>query len=101
MKKKDIVIAGYSETKIEFKSGRSAYDLAGEALSQLIERTGIRLEDIDGLSVTTALSEAPNPFFAVYMTEALGITPSWLNYGGIGGCSATGGVRRAGVRICR
>jgi acetyl-CoA acetyltransferase len=95
MKKKDIVIAGYSETKIEFKSGRSAYDLAGEALSQLIERTGIRLEDIDGLSVTTALSEAPNPFFAVYMTEALGITPSWLNYGGIGGCSATGGVARA------
>lgn len=95
MKKKDIVIAGYSETKIEFKSGRSAYDLAGEALSQLIERTGVRLEDIDGLSVTTALSEAPNPFFAVYMTEALGITPTWLNYGGIGGCSATGGVARA------
>ncbi len=95
MKKKDIVIAGYSETKIEFKSGRSAYDLAGEALSQLIERTGIRVEDIDGLSVTTALSEAPNPFFAVYMTEALGITPTWLNYGGIGGCSATGGVARA------
>lgn len=95
MRKKDIVIAGYSETKIEFKSGRSAYDLAGEALSQVIERTGISLEDIDGLSVTTALSEAPNPFFAVYMTEALGITPSWLNYGGIGGCSATGGVARA------
>ena len=25
MKKKDIVIAGYSETKIEFKSGRHVY----------------------------------------------------------------------------
>lgn len=95
MKKKDIVIAGYAETKIDFKTGRSAYDLAGEALSQLLERTGISLEEIDGLSVTTALSEAPNPFFAVYMTEALGIIPSWLNYGGIGGCSATGGVARA------
>ena len=95
MKKRDIVIAGYSETKIEFKTGRSAYDLAGEALSLLLERTGIQKDVIDGLSVTTALSEASNPFFAVYMTDALGITPSWLNYGGIGGCSATGGVARA------
>lgn len=95
MKKRDIVIAGYSETKIDFKTGRSAYDLAGEALSQLLERTGISKDEIDGLSVTTALSEASNPFFAVYMTDALGITPSWLNYGGIGGCSATGGVARA------
>jgi acetyl-CoA acetyltransferase len=95
MKKRDIVIAGYSETKIDFKSGRSAYDLAGEALSQLLERTKISKDEIDGLSVTTALSEASNPFFAVYMTDALGITPTWLNYGGIGGCSATGGVARA------
>jgi acetyl-CoA acetyltransferase len=95
MKDQDIVIAGYAETRIDFKSGRSAYDLAGEALSQLLERTGVGIEDIDGLSVTAALSEAPNPFFAVYMTEALGIEPRWLNYGGIGGCSATGGVARA------
>lgn len=95
MKKRDIVIAGYSETKVQFKSGRSAYDLAGEALSLLLERTGIDKNEIDGLSVTTALSEASNPFFAVYMTDALGLTPSWLNYGGIGGCSATGGVARA------
>ncbi|MCS6763975.1 MAG: thiolase family protein [Candidatus Protistobacter heckmanni] len=29
------------------------------------------------------------------MTDALGIVPTWLNYGGIGGCSATGGVARA------
>lgn len=95
MKKRDIVIAGYSETKIDLKTGRSAYDLAGEALSQLLERTGISKDEIDGLSVTTALSEASNPFFAVYMTDALGITPTWLNYGGIGGCSATGGIARA------
>ena len=95
MTKRDIGIAGYAETKIDYKTGRSAYDLAGEALSQLIERSGIRREDIDGLSVTTPLSEGSNPFFAVYMTEALGLTPTWLNYGGMGGCSATGGVARA------
>ena len=73
MKKRDIVIAGYAETPIDFKTGRSAYDLAGEALDQLLERTGIDKAEIDGLSVTTALSEAQNPFFAVYLTEALGL----------------------------
>lgn len=95
MKNRDIVIAGYAETAIDYKTGRSAYDLAGEALSQLIERTGIEKDRIDGLSVTTALSEGSNPFYAVYMCEALGLTPGWLNLGGIGGCSATGGVARA------
>ncbi|HYD61260.1 MAG TPA: thiolase family protein [Noviherbaspirillum sp.] len=95
MKKRDIVIAGYAETPIDFKTGRSAYDLAGEALSQLLERTGIDKDMIDGLSVTTALSEGSNPFYAVYMCEALGLTPTWLNLGGMGGCSATGGVARA------
>lgn len=95
MKKKDMVIAGYAETAIDYKTGRSAYDLAGEALSQLLERTGIDKDQIDGLSVTTALSEASNPFYAVYMCEGLGLTPTWLNFGGIGGCSATGGIARA------
>jgi acetyl-CoA acetyltransferase len=98
-KKRDIVIAGYSETPINFKSGRSAYDLGGEALAKLLEATGIEKDVIDGLAVTCPLSEAPNPFFAVYMTEALGLTPTWLNYGGTGGCSATGGVARAASAI--
>src|SRR5690606_21173539 len=56
---------------------------------------GIEKDLIDGMSVTVPLSEASNPFFAVYMADALGISPTWLNYGGIGGCSATGGVARA------
>ena len=92
-KKRDIVIAGYSETAIDFKTGRSAYDLAGEALAKLLAATGIPKDAIDGLSVTTPLSECPTPFFAVYMTEALGLTPTWLNYGGTGGCSASGWKR--------
>ena len=61
--------------------------------------TGISKDLIDGLAVTAPLSECPNPFFAVYMTEALGVTPTWLNYGGTGGCSATGGVARAASAI--
>jgi acetyl-CoA acetyltransferase len=95
----DIVIAGYSETKVVFKSGRSAYDFAGEAFAALLERTGVAKNEIDGLSVTLALSEAGNPFFPVYMADALGLTPTWLNAGAIGGCSATGGVARAAAAI--
>lgn len=99
MTKRDIVIAGYSETAISFKSGRSAYDLGGEALAKLLEATGIEKDVIDGMAVTNPLSEAPNPFYAVYMAEALGLTPTWLNLGGTGGCSATGGVARAASAI--
>lgn len=95
MARSDIVIAGYAETPVQFRSGRSAYDFAGEALAGLLEATGVEKDAIDGLSVTVPLSEAANPFFAVYMTEALGLSPTWLNYGGMGGCSATGGVARA------
>jgi acetyl-CoA acetyltransferase len=98
-KRRDIVIAGYSETPIDFKTGRSAYDLAGEALASLLAAAGIEKDALDGLAVTAPLSECPNPFFAVYMAEALGLTPTWLNYGGIGGCSATGGVARAASAI--
>lgn len=99
MGKRDIVIAGYSETRIDFKTGRSAYDLAGEALASLLEATGIEKDRIDGMAVVDPLSEAPNPFFAVYMSEALGLSPTWLNLGGTGGCSATGGIARAASAI--
>jgi acetyl-CoA acetyltransferase len=99
MSKRDIVIAGYAETKIDHRTGRSAYDLAGEAFAQLLARCHLDKRVVDGLSLSTALSEAPNPFYPVYMCEALGLVPSWLNAGGIGGCSATGGVARAASAI--
>ncbi|MEX0730586.1 MAG: thiolase family protein [Aquisalimonadaceae bacterium] len=90
-----IGIAGYAEIPNRLRTGRSAYDLAGEVLAELQDKTGIGLEDIDGLSVTTALSEAGNAFYAAFMCEALGVTPSWLHLSGIGGCSALSGVRSA------
>jgi acetyl-CoA acetyltransferase len=95
MNARDTAIAGYAEIPNRIKTGRSAYDLAGEALAALLEKTGLALEDIDGLSVTAALSEGTNPFYAAYMCEALGITPTWLHLSGLGGCSALSGVMRA------
>jgi acetyl-CoA acetyltransferase len=98
-KKRDVVIAGYAETKIAFKTGRSAYDLAGEAFSDLLEVTGIKKSEVDGLSVTVAMSEAPSPFYAIYMCEALGLSPRWTNLSGLGGASVVGAVARVASAI--
>lgn len=99
MSSTDIVIAGYAELPITLKSGRSAYDLAGEVVANLLEKTKVAKHRIDGLSVTAPISEASNPFFGVYVAEALGMSPTWLNYSGIGGCSSVGGVARAASAI--
>jgi acetyl-CoA acetyltransferase len=96
---RDIAIVGYAETKIDVKTGRSAYDLCGEALAQLLARTGVDKREIDGMNVAVALSEAANPFYAVYMADALGISPTWLQLGGLGGASSIGGVARAASAI--
>ena len=92
MTMRDIAIAGYAEIPNRLRTGRSAYDLAGEALAALLATSGLQLEEIDGLCVTASLSEGTNPFFAAYMCEALGITPTWLHLSGLGGCSALSGV---------
>src|SRR5690606_3684852 len=95
----DVGIAGYSEIPNRFRSGQSAYDLAGEALVALQQATGVEIGEIDGLVVAAALSEGANPFYAAYMCEALGLTPTWLQLSGIGGCSALSGVMRAASAV--
>jgi acetyl-CoA acetyltransferase len=98
-RKRDVVIAGYSETPVQFKSGRSAYDFGGETFAKLLQSTGVPKAEIDGMAIAAPLSECSNPFFPVYMAEALGLSPKWLNYSGTGGCSATGGIARAASAI--
>jgi acetyl-CoA acetyltransferase len=93
------VIAGYSEMKNGLKLGRSAFDLAGEVYADLLAKTGLAPQDIDGLSVALPISEAGNVFFGAYMSEALGITPTWLNTSGMGGCSVIAGIARAQTAI--
>lgn len=94
-KESNVGIVGYAELPNRTQSGRSAYDLAGELLSGLLEITGLELQEIDGLSVSASLSEGTNPFYAAYMCESLGVSPTWLNLSGTGGCSAISAVMRS------
>ena len=99
MKRRDVVIAGYAETKLAVKTGRSTYDLAGETMACLLAATGITPRDIDGLAVSGTQSECTNPFYAAFLCDALGLEVSWLNLTGLAGCSALGGVARAMAAI--
>ncbi len=90
-----IVIVGYAETPVSFASGRSAYDLAGQAMASLLAHTGIDKERIDGFCATAALSEGSNPFHAAYLSEMFGLQLNWLQIASIGGSSFLSGAAAA------
>lgn len=94
-----IVVAGYAETPIVLRSGRSAYDWAGEALAALLHATEIRKREIDGFCATASLSEACNPFFAANLTELFGLTLDWMYLASMGGASFLSGVAAAASAI--
>ncbi len=89
------VIVGFSEIPVTFASGRSAYDLGGEAFTALLQSTGLEKDRIDGFCSTAALSEGSNPFHAAHMSEMLGIQANWLQIASIGGASFLQGVASA------
>lgn len=98
-KRKDIAIVGYGETKVTLRGGRSSYDLAAEVFEQVLNQTGLSPKDIDGISIAETMSETANPFWAVYMCEMLGISPTWTQVNGLGGASGIGGIARAAAAI--
>jgi len=98
-KDRNICIAAYAETKIVMASGRSSYDMAAEVLESILEKTGFEPGEIDGLAVAETMSDTANPFWAAYMADMLGLSPTWLELLGLGGVSAVGGVARAVAAI--
>jgi len=97
--KRDIAIVAYAETPVTLRGGRSSYDLAGDVFAELLESSGVAKSEVDGLAIGETMSETSNPFWAVYMTEMLGLTPSWTQLNGLGGASGIGGVARAASAI--
>lgn len=96
---RDVAIVGYSETKIDVRTGRTSYELAGDALDEILRSTKIDKSEIDGLCVSETMSESANPFWAQYMADMLGLSPTWLELMGLGGVSSIGGVARAAMAI--
>lgn len=96
---RDVAIVGYSETKIDVRTGRTSYELAGDALDAILTQTKVDKSEIDGLSVSETMSESANPFWAQYMADVLGISPNWLELMGLGGVSSIGAVARAAMAI--
>ncbi|MGD9946482.1 MAG: thiolase family protein [Burkholderiaceae bacterium] len=98
---REAVVAGYAELPNEIGSGRSAYELAGEVTSALLQRMALEAGDIDGMALTISLSEATNPFYPSDMCVALGIAPQWLTLSALGGCSALSGLASAVAAVDR
>lgn len=99
MKNRDIAIIGYAETKIEYRSGRSVYDLAGEAMAGALAHAGIDKSEIDGMAVSSSFADAGNPFYGPILSAYLGLELDWCQVTDLGGASASGNIARAAAAI--
>ena len=96
---RDIAIIGFAETKIERRSGKTAYEIAGDVMDQICAQTGVTPADIDGLITVQTHSEACNPFYTPFLGDQLGISARWAQTTGNGGASPAGNVARAAAAI--
>jgi len=73
-------------------STHGAHWFIGQALEALVQASGLRKEQIDGLTVSS-FSLAPDT--AVGVTQHLGVSPRWLDHIPTGGASGVMALRRA------
>jgi acetyl-CoA acetyltransferase len=71
---------------------RAAHWWLARAFSQLLKRTGLKKEQIDGLTVSS-FTLAPDT--AIGLTQHLGLSPRWLDHIPLGGASGVVALRRA------
>ena len=95
----DTAIIGYAETKIEARAGRDIWDLGGEVLSSLIEKTGIEKAEIDGMLVNGSMTGAGNCFWSQTTADYLGLELDFCQTVDRGGSSAVSAVARAAAAL--
>ncbi|HXU40882.1 MAG TPA: thiolase family protein [Burkholderiales bacterium] len=71
---------------------RAAHWWLARALAEIISRSGLKKENIDGLSVSS-FTLAPDT--AIGLTQHLGLSPRWLDHVPFGGASGVVALRRA------
>jgi hypothetical protein len=97
---RDSAIVAYAETKVMEKSDRNVWVLSGEILEELIDKTGIDKNEIDGLVMAGLTGTgAANPFWAQTTADVLGLEVGFCEQVHTGGCSAAGCVARAAAAI--
>ena len=73
-------------------STHGAHWWVGRAVRAVLDATGLRSSDIDGLSLS---SFTVGPDTAVGLTQHLGLSPRWLDHVPLGGASGVVALRRA------
>jgi acetyl-CoA acetyltransferase len=71
---------------------RAAHWWLARAFSEVLKTSGLRKDDIDGLTVSS-FTLAPDT--AIGLTQHLGLSPRWLDHIPLGGASAVVALRRA------
>jgi acetyl-CoA acetyltransferase len=71
---------------------RAAHWWLARAFSEILKTSGLRKDDIDGLTVSS-FTLAPDT--AIGLTQHLGLSPRWLDHVPLGGASAVVALRRA------
>jgi acetyl-CoA acetyltransferase len=99
LRDRDIAIVGFADTKLVRGSGRSAVEIAGEAVAKLLAEARLDHGEIDGLATTLAMSDAGNPFWSSLLAEHLGLSPRWCQATDLGGASNLGNIARAAAAI--
>jgi acetyl-CoA acetyltransferase len=71
---------------------RSAHWWLARCLADLLKQSGLRKEDVDGISISS-FTLAPDT--AIGLTQHLGLSPRWLDHVPFGGASGVVALRRA------
>ena len=97
---RDNAIVAYAETKVMEKSDRDVWILSGEILEELLDKTGIDKNEIDGLVMAGLTGTGgANIFWAQTTADVLGLEVGFCEQVHTGGCSAAGCVARAAAAI--
>ena len=100
MSLRDNAIVAYAETKVMEKSDRDVWVLAGEILEEVLDKSGVEKDEIDGLVMAGLTGTgAANPFWAQTTADVLGLEVGFCEQVHTGGCSAAGCVARAAAAI--
>ncbi len=95
----DNAIVGYAETQIVPRSEVDVWELGAEILDGILGTTGIALDEVDGLILSSSSTGAGNNFWSQTMADQLGLELNFCQTVDIGGSSPLGAVARACAAI--